>query len=131
MAGAEENEVIPNGSSNPELALKVSLKFKRLPSRRSLSPAKLREGVRKMLAIKLGKVVQVSFPRKCKLGVELISCRTGGVMIKKVNRSTKLPQEEMIKNKDQLRKGMKLKIINGDSVEYSSLKRILDKISNC
>ena len=28
MAGAEENEVIPNGSSNPELALKVSLKFK-------------------------------------------------------------------------------------------------------
>jgi len=25
MAGAEENEVIPNGSSNPELALKVSL----------------------------------------------------------------------------------------------------------
>ena len=27
MAGAEENEVIPNGSSNPELALKVSLKF--------------------------------------------------------------------------------------------------------
>ena len=29
MAGAEENEVIPNGSSNPELALKVSLKFKK------------------------------------------------------------------------------------------------------
>ena len=28
MAGAEENEVIPNGSSNPELALKVSLKYK-------------------------------------------------------------------------------------------------------
>ena len=29
MAGAEENEVIPNGSSNPELALKVSLKLEK------------------------------------------------------------------------------------------------------